>query len=72
VPVLLVQGAADVGTPPAHSERILSALAGPKRLLLAPDVGHNDPLPARTWDEIERWTADRVRQPARATFPTSL
>lgn len=70
-PVLLVHDAADVDTPPAHSERILSALAGPKRLLLVSGVGHNDALPAVTWDEIERWIADRMVQAPRATRPAS-
>lgn len=59
-PVLLVHGAADVETPPAHSERILTALAGAKRLLLVPGIGHNDGLPDSTWDEIERWILDRT------------
>ena len=54
-PVLLVHGAADVDTPLAHSERILAALTGPKRLLLVPGIGHNERLPDSTWDEIERW-----------------
>jgi pimeloyl-ACP methyl ester carboxylesterase len=32
VPVLLIHGAEDRDTPPNHSERVLAALAGPKRL----------------------------------------
>ena len=65
-PVLIVHGAADVDTPPSHSERILSALQGPKRLVLVTGVGHNDALPAGIWDEIERWIAERASQPTRS------
>ena len=56
IPVLLIHGADDVDTSPEHSRRILSALAGPKRLLLVPHAGHNQSLnsPA-AWDEIDRW-----------------
>ena len=35
-PVLLIHGADDRETPPAHSQRIFEALAGPRRLLLVP------------------------------------
>ena len=34
VPVLVIHGADDPETPPAHSERIYRALAGPKKLIL--------------------------------------
>jgi pimeloyl-ACP methyl ester carboxylesterase len=56
IPVLLIHGADDVETRPEHSKRILSALAGPKQLLLVPDAGHNQSLntPA-AWNAIERW-----------------
>jgi uncharacterized protein len=56
VPVLLVHGAADHETPPEHSRRIYTALAGPRRLLLVPGAGHNDVLAREdVWREIERW-----------------
>ena len=56
VPVLLVHGADDVDTRPAHSERVYDALAGPKRLILVEHAGHNESLSeARTWTEIEQW-----------------
>lgn len=56
VPVLIIHGAADSDTPPAHSQRILEALAGPKRLILVPGAGHNHSLQSsETWEEIERW-----------------
>ena len=54
-PVLLIHGAADWDTPPAHSQRVLAALAGPKRLILVPGAGHNESLRGAVWDEIERW-----------------
>jgi uncharacterized protein len=61
IPVLLIHGADDVDTTPDHSRRILSALAGPKRLLLVPRAGHNQSLnnPA-IWDDIDRWLAALV------------
>ena len=56
IPVLLIHGADDVETPPAHSHRIFAALAGPRRLLLVPGAGHNQSLfGPGVWSEIERW-----------------
>ncbi len=55
VPVLLIHGAEDVDTPPAHSQRILAALAGPKRLWLLPGIGHNDPLGGELWQGVAAW-----------------
>jgi pimeloyl-ACP methyl ester carboxylesterase len=55
VPVLLIHGAEDSDTPPAHSRRILAALAGPKRLLIVPGAGHNESLRGAVWGEIDRW-----------------
>jgi pimeloyl-ACP methyl ester carboxylesterase len=58
VPVLLIHGADDVDTPPDHSRRILSALAGPKRLVLVPHAGHNQSLrDSAVWTDIEQWLA---------------
>lgn len=58
-PVLLIHGAADVETPPAHSQRVLAALAGPKRLILVPQAGHNRSLSdPGVWTEIDRWIED--------------
>ena len=54
-PVLLIHGAQDVETPPAHSERVYAALTGPKRLLLVPGAGHNGSLRADVWEQIDRW-----------------
>ncbi len=57
VPVLVIHGADDRETPPAHSERITRALAGPKKLLLVPGAGHNDALTGDVWKEIDAWVA---------------
>lgn len=54
VPVLLVHGAADTDTPPAHSQRVFAALAGRKRLMLVPGARHNESMRG-AWDEAERW-----------------
>ena len=59
-PVLLVHGAADVETPPAHSQRVLAALGGPKRLILVPGAGHNGSLRSEVWGDIERWVDEAV------------
>jgi uncharacterized protein len=55
VPVLLLHGALDRETSPAHSKRIFDALAGEKRLTLVPGAGHNQALRVSTWTEIEAW-----------------
>jgi pimeloyl-ACP methyl ester carboxylesterase len=54
-PVLLIHGAVDTDTPPEHSQRVLAALTGPKRLILVPGAGHNESLRGEVWGEIERW-----------------
>ncbi len=56
VPVLLIHGAADRDTRPAHSQRVFDALAGPRQLLLVPGAGHNDTLSGDdTWRAIGGW-----------------
>ncbi len=61
VPVLLIHGTNDRETPAAHSQRVMSALAGPKRLILVEGVGHNESLrQEKTWIEIDRWIEDAV------------
>lgn len=58
IPVLLIHGADDVETRPDHSRRILSALVGPKRLVLVPHAGHNQSLNGPgVWSDIEQWLA---------------
>jgi len=55
-PVLLIHGAEDTDTPPAHSQRIFDALTGPRRLILVPNAAHNQSLYGPgVWTEIERW-----------------
>jgi hypothetical protein len=58
-PVLLIHGADDDQTSPAHSQRVLEALRGPKRLILVERAGHNHSLSgADVWGEIDRWIDD--------------
>jgi len=61
VPVLLVHGTADTATTPAHSQRVLAALAGPKRLILVEGARHNESLRgADVWRDIDRWIEELV------------
>ena len=61
VPVLLVHGALDHDTAPAHSERIFAELHGPKRLLLVDGSHHNESLNGgATWAAIEAWIEDAL------------
>jgi pimeloyl-ACP methyl ester carboxylesterase len=53
--VMLIHGAADVDTLPAHSQRVYEQLRGEKQLLLVPGAHHNESLNGRTWDAIEQW-----------------
>lgn len=55
VPVLLIDGAADIDTRPAHSERVFGALAGEKQLILVPGAAHNQSLSGQTWAAVEPW-----------------
>ena len=55
VPVLVIHGASDDETPPAHSVRVYDALHGPKQLLLVPHAGHNNSINANTWTTIDGW-----------------
>jgi pimeloyl-ACP methyl ester carboxylesterase len=64
VPVLLLHGADDRDTRPAHSQRVHDALGGPKRLALVPRAEHNDVLNKEwVWDAISDWL-DHVVAPA--------
>lgn len=62
-PVLLIHGEADIDTPPDHSQRVLAALAGPKRLILVPGARHNQALNRDVWPEVERWVAAVLAAP---------
>ena len=55
VPVLLIHGSNDRDTPPAHSERVLAALRGPKQLVMVSGAAHNDVLNAGALSLIEEW-----------------
>jgi pimeloyl-ACP methyl ester carboxylesterase len=57
IPVLLIHGAEDRETAPAHSERVYQALRGPKRLVLLPKTGHGVGLDEATWKIIDAWVA---------------
>jgi pimeloyl-ACP methyl ester carboxylesterase len=60
VPALIIHGALDTETGPAHSERVFAALRGPKQILLVRDAGHNDAMNSAVWTTIELWI-DRLQ-----------
>ena len=62
VPALVIHGADDSDTPPDHSRRIYSALAGPKQLMLVKGAGHNESLQGTIWPDIEQWI-DKILDP---------
>jgi pimeloyl-ACP methyl ester carboxylesterase len=62
IPVLLIHGADDVDTPPAHSRRVFDALRGRKRLVIVQGAGHNQSLNgAEAWRAIDEWI-DTIRR----------
>jgi hypothetical protein len=70
IPVLLIHGSEDHDTPPAHSRRVLSALAGPKRLILVPGAHHNESVGSPgVWSEVERWLETVSGQSPKARRP---
>jgi len=54
-PVLIIHGARDDETKPAHSQRVFEALAGPKQLILVPGAGHNDVVTGALFLQIDEW-----------------
>ena len=54
-PVLLLHGARDRETLPAHSQRVHDALTGPKRLVMVPGAGHANVFTDATWDLMTKW-----------------
>ncbi len=67
IPALLIHGAGDDDTRPAHAQRVLAALRGPKRLILVEGAGHNQSLSREAvWLEIDSWLA-QVLSSARPT-----
>jgi uncharacterized protein len=66
VPVLVIHGAADVDTPPEHSQRVYDALAGPRRLIMVADANHNRSLTSAVWQHVDQWIDAAVpRRPGR-------
>ena len=62
VPVLLIHGAADIETPPAHSERVRAALGPSSELVLVPGAHHNESLNgAGIWARIDAWIDRALR-----------
>lgn len=57
IPVLLIHGAEDRETVPAHSQRVHQALKGKKRLVLLPKAGHAMGLDEATWKIVDDWIA---------------
>jgi pimeloyl-ACP methyl ester carboxylesterase len=55
VPVLIIHGAKDTDTVPAHSQRVYDALGGPKQLILVPGAGHNNALDGTVWRQMDAW-----------------
>lgn len=64
MPTLVMDGAADRLTPPAHARRIAAELPEPYRLIELPDTGHMGPL------ERPAEVADALRELAQATEVT--
>ena len=53
-PALFLSAGADTKVPPRYHRMIVDAYAGPKHVVAAPGIGHDDPLPAETaarWQE---------------------
>ncbi len=63
--MLLIHGAKDTDTPPAHSERVRAALRGPSELVLVPGAHHNESLNgAAVWTTIDDWLRRVLQDPA--------
>ena len=69
-PVIVIHGAEDHETPPAHSERVFAALAGPKQMVRVPGAKHNDTLTAETWRQIDAWVDAHVNAQMPAGGPS--
>ena len=65
VPVLLIHGTDDRETPPTHSQRVMSTLTGPKKLILVDGAGHNESLRQESvWVDIDRWIEQIAASPS--------
>ena len=60
-PVLIIHGASDDETRPAHSQRVYDALRGPRRLIFVPGAGHNNALNDTVWRQIDEWLGATLR-----------
>jgi pimeloyl-ACP methyl ester carboxylesterase len=69
VPTLIIAGADDRLTPPAHAHRIAEALPHPAGLLELPDTGHMSPLERPR--EVAEALARLVRETASAPVPSA-
>jgi alpha-beta hydrolase superfamily lysophospholipase len=69
VPVLLIHGDHDTETPYAHSQRLLPALGGPKRLVTVAGGGHRQGLGPDTWRELDAWLDDALSRRPGLTKP---
>ena len=54
-PVMVIAGDRDDIVPAVLSRRLYEAAAEPKRYVLVPGAGHNDPEPAMVFDQIGRF-----------------
>jgi pimeloyl-ACP methyl ester carboxylesterase len=65
VPTLVVAGACDRLTPPAHARRIVATLPEPAGLIVLPDTGHMSPLerPAECSDVLYKLVTHCTRAP---------
>jgi alpha-beta hydrolase superfamily lysophospholipase len=60
-PVLILHGAADDETGPAHSQRVYDAVRAPKRLIFVPGKGHNNVLGPTVWPLLDQWLRATLR-----------
>jgi pimeloyl-ACP methyl ester carboxylesterase len=69
VPAIVVAGAEDRLTPPAHAERIAAALPNARRVLVLPGTGHMGPLerPHEITEALIELASEISAQPAGAT-----
>jgi len=63
-PIAFLVAGRDGTIPPRLAERLCAGYAGPKRLWLAPNAGHNDfdQLMAN-WPEVNAWLMDQIQNP---------
>ncbi len=60
--VLLVHGAEDTETKPAHSQLFFAELNSPTRIILVAGKAHNKSLSdSEVWNDIEKWVDDLVK-----------